>query len=123
MTTLAAWCAGRTVRAALALAWVVGWAGVAALTPARVTAAEPHTVTTAASESRLARVASEVREQALQYRFDEPDVPGTRGRIVPLTQALLDSDRVFRADAMRRVAELGPASAAWSPAHRADLAL
>src|SRR5437773_11092017 len=66
----------------------------------------PHA---AALEARLVRLTNEIADRALRVRFDEPDVPGGHGRdamIIPVTQAVLDSDRAFRAETGRQVAEI-----------------
>jgi len=125
VTTSAAWCSGRTVRATATLAWrwARAWAAVAALALPRPATAAPPAGGPVPHEARLARLVDAVSDQARAYRFDEPDVPGERGRIVPVTQALLDSDRVFRAAAMERLAELERSASAFRPARRADLAL
>ena len=88
-------------------------------------AAAPPT-TARAIDARVARLADELADHVLHLRLDDYDVPGWRGGgVVPVTQAVLDSDRAFRAEAARSLEALERAAAGVpvEPSRRVDLAL
>jgi hypothetical protein len=82
----------------------------------------------AATAAKLARLANDVGEHALRFRLDEPDIPGVpavRGRdpsIAAVTQAVLDSDRAFRAEAAMQLERIAAEDSLLSASGRADVA-
>ena len=76
--------------------------------------------------SQLARLTRRVAEHESQLRLDEPGVPGRAGRgapMVPVTQQVIDEDRVFRSGALRQLRELAPGFATLAPRDRVDAEL
>jgi hypothetical protein len=77
------------------------------------------------ARARLARLTRRVAEHAARHAFEAVSLPGAlRGPdIVPVTAAVIDSDRAFRAGAARELAAIEPALPKLDVNARADAAV
>jgi len=78
------------------------------------------------ARARLARLTRSVAEHAARWPFEAPSLPGAIRRgpdIVPVTAAVIDSDRAFRAGAARELAALEPSLAGLDLRARTDAAV